>query len=227
MNRHLCILALALVVLSEAPALADDLRPPTYRFDPFSTVAGWDFLTEQVDLIRPDANVPLWSGDAADLLQEKFEASAPYPTAARFGDVSYTHNLGGGYTGGSAGDGGLVFVVPNYLQSLPYKRLRLQVTYQGPEPPTTVVGYAGIPGSQVDIKQASIERTPVNDPSLAPANSFFYEDWLIFPSPTWEQVVVFLPAETILLGVVIDTVIESPPPIFEDGFEPADVEPWR
>lgn len=227
MNRQLCILALALFAFSGHPTFAEDLQPPKYRFEPFSTVAGWDFLTEQVDWIRPDANVPLWVGDSAGLLQEKFGANAPFPAAAPFGDVSYIHDLGGGYVGGSSGDGGLVFVIPNHLEGLPIKRLRVQVTYQGAEPPTAVEGYEGIPGSSIDTHELQVRRVPVNDPRLAPGNAFFYDDWLIHPSPTWEQVFVFLPTKTILLAVVIDSVMETPPSIFEMEFEPRDTAPWR
>ena len=228
MNRHPSLLTCVLTLILAVPTLGDDLRPPDYRSKPLSTVAGWDFLTDQErHMIRPDANVPLWVGDAAGVLQEKFQPDGPYPSAALIGDASYTYAQGGGYVGGSMGDGGIVFVVPNWLETSPVQRmrLRLQVTYQGEEPPTTVVGYSDFPGTSVEVTETIIARVPVKDPSLPPGSAFFYEDWLVTPSPAWEQVVVFLPPETQLLQVVIDTVIEILP-IFENGFEPGEVTPW-
>ncbi len=215
------------MILMVPAVQAGDLRPPHYRFEPWSTVAGWDFLTDQeIYSIRPDADVPLWIGDAADPLQDKFQSEAPYPSAALFGDVRYTPAHGGAYFGGFAGNNGIVFVVPNWLKAFEFTQLRVQVTYQGTEPPTTVVGYQGIPGNSNANKEIPIARVPVQDPSLPPGSSFFYEDWLLSPSSTWQQVVVFVPEETLILHVVIDTVSVSPPGIFEDDFEPGDISPW-
>ena len=230
MNRILRSLTLILLSLSALPALANDLRPPFYRFDPLSTVAGWDFLTDQdVRSIRPDADVPLVVGDVATALNDKFPGGAPYPSAATFGSIDYTDDQGGGYFGNLPGERGLVFVVPNFFENQPLKRLRLQVTYQGDQPPTAVVGYQGIPGTSKDIEELPVVRVPVLDPSLAPGTGYFYEDWLFYSSSQWEQVVVFLPEETTLLHVVIDTAIESPVNywIFEDQFESGEMPPWK
>ena len=228
MTRPICFLALALMIIPLAPALAGDLRPPSFRFRPWTTVAGWDFLTEQnIFSIQPDANVPLWIGDAKEALQVKFPEGAQYPSAALFGDVRYSHANGGGYFGGSFGDGGVVFVVPNWLEVFDFQFVRLQVIYQGLEPPTTVVGYAGIPGDPGGNGETRIVRVPVSDPSLPPGTAAFYEEWWMSPSSTWQQVVVFLPAETILLEVVIDSMNGKLEPVFEDGFEPGDISPWR
>jgi len=222
MTRQLCILAFAFLLFSAVPVFGDDLQPPDYRFKPWSTVAGWDFLTDQdTRSIPPDGNVPLRIGDA-EPLQETFPAGAPYPSASTFGDVRFTEALGGGYIGGSSGDNGIVFIVPNWFQNLMYTRLRLQVTYLGAQPPTTVVGYSGVPGDPRGISEINFKRVPFLDPSLPPNSSFFYEDWGILPSSNWEQVVVFIPEETILLQVVIDTVMEVLPPFFEDGYETGD-----
>ncbi len=223
MIRQRSLLTFALLIFLVVPAFAGDLRPADYRFKPLSTVAGWDFLTDQdVYLIRPDADVPLWIGDAAEPLKDKFPAGAPYPSASVFGDVMYTPAYGGGYFADSPGENGLIFIVPNWLVSSPFKRLRLQVTYLGTQPPTTVIGYAGISGSPNTVERLTIKRVPIHGITLPPDSGFFYEDWIFSSSPTWEQVVVFIPEETILLQVVIDTVIEPPASIFDDEFEPGD-----
>lgn len=209
---------------------AHDLRPPDYRGEERSTVAGWDFLTEQdPDNIQPDdPEVPLVVGDAAPLLDAAFPAGAPHPSGAVFGDVTYVNNLGG-YRGGEQGDGGIVFNVPNWIDEEPEKRLRLQVTYRGAEPPTLVFGFLGVPGSSDGVEEVFIERIHVEDESL-PADSFyFYEDWQMFPNPDWEQVVVFLPEGTFVDQVVIDSVsaeLTESPLIFRDGMESGDLSAW-
>ncbi len=231
MSRQHGLLTFALLTLLVVPAFAGDLRPPDYRFDPLSTVAGWDFLTDQ-DLysIRPDADMPLWIGDAAEPLKDKFPAGAPYPSAAIFGDVAYTPDNGGGYFASSSGENGLVFIVPNWLQPWmeeePFKVMRLQVTYQGAKPPTAAVGYEGIPGSPTEIVVAPFARVPVNDASLPAGASFFYEDWLFSSSPAWEQVIVLIPEETIILHVVIDTVAVWPSLKISDLPDFLEIGPW-
>ena len=230
MTRVLSLLSLISLSLLAVPTLANDLRPPVYRFDPLSTVAGWDFLTDQdVFSIRPDADVPLVIGESAPLLDAAFPAGAPYPSAATFGSIDYTYDQNGGYFGSLPGQRGLVFVVPSFLEDQLLKRLRLQVTYQGAQPPTAVVGYQGIPGTSKDVEVLPVTRVPVQDPSLAPGTEYFYEDWRFFSTSDWEQVVIFLPEETILLHVVIDTVIENVAThwIFDDQFEPGEIGPWK
>ncbi|MCG8457851.1 MAG: hypothetical protein MI919_16365 [Holophagales bacterium] len=224
---HLGLVVLALA-FATAPLQADDLFPPDYRFDPLSTVAGWDFLTEQnPDAILPDdPAVPLVVGDAKPLLDSAFPAGAPHPSGALFGDVEYS---AGGYRGGPGGDGGIVFNVPNWIDQEPEKRLRLQITYRGVEPPTAVFGFLGVPGTSDGVEELFVERRAATDPSLPPGASYFFEDWKMFPNPDWEQVVVFLPEGSFVDQVVIDTVsgpLTIPTLIFRDGFESGNTARW-
>ena len=226
----LCFL-LATSLWATAPILGDDLNPPNYRGGPLSTSAEWDFLTVQpIDNIQPDGTtVPLMIGDAAPLLNAAFPVGSPHPSGATFGDIEWTGSSNGGYRGGPKGDGGLVFNVPNWIDTEPEKRLRLQVTYRGGPPPTAVIGFLGVPGSSEDVREALARRVPDDDPSLPNQSDYYYEDWLLYPNPDWEQVVVFVPTGTFVDQVVIDTIsgpLTGPILICADGFESGDVSRW-
>ncbi len=225
MHRPICYLGLMLCTLTTPiEVLAGDLLPPAERFKEFSTVAGWDFITDQdIHQIHPDANVPLIIGDAEPLLRAKFPSEAQYPLAWAYGDVSYTPDHGGGYFSGSP-DAAMVFTIPSYLYVELFTEVRLQVVYLGEEaPPTTVTGYfdiQGEPGPEEEV----IHRLPASDPTLPAGSSYFYEDWWIPYGPPWLQVVVHLPEGTTLLHVVIDTYASSAWWIFDDGYKDGEFE---
>ena len=216
-------LLLLILLLTAFPSFADDLKPPDYRDLPLALVAGWDFLTDQdIHSIRPDAtDVPLRVGDASLPLQDVFPAKGPYPLAQVFGDLIFVEEYGGGYYSISSGDNGLVFTIPGWLNPSPRQELRVQVAFQGREPIVAVKGFLGIPGNTSEVEELAIMRVPVPEPFLPPGSSFIYEDWLLSPSPTWQQVFIFLPEETFLLSVTIDTFVGSHP-IFENQYEEGD-----
>ncbi len=209
-----------IALIAAAPSSADDLKPPDYRDLPKALVAGWDFLTDQdIYAIRPDAiDVPLRVGDAAQPLHDKFPARGPYPLASTFGDLIYTEEYGGGYYSISSGENGLVFTIPGWLEPSPRQELRVQVAFQGEPPMIAVKGLLGIPGNTLEVQELPIMRVPLPEPFLPPGSSFIYEDWLLSPSPTWQQVFIFLPTETFLLSVTIDT-LTGTHPLFENGYE--------
>jgi hypothetical protein len=199
-------------------AVADDLNPPSYRGLPRHTSAEWDFLTDQpTNNIQPDGtSVPLVVGDNQAALDAAFTGD-PHPSGNRFGgsSVAWTGAISnGGYlaTGPSTGDRGLVFNVPNWIDTEPLKRVRIQVTYQGPAPSTEVIGALGVPGSSDNVTEVFIGRTPGTSPSLPPNMSYFYDDWEVRPNPDWEQVVIRMQENTFVDQVVIDTVSYIPEP---------------
>lgn len=199
--------------------MADDLHPPGYRGLPRSTSAEWDFLTEQPNNnIQPDGtSVPLVVGDAAPLLDAAFVGD-PHPSGSRFGGtgVSWSAMSNGGYLAGpSTGDQGLVFNVPNWIDQEPLKLLRVQITYQGPAPTTTVFGFLGVPGTGDGVVEQLVAHVPDSaglPPGLPPGTSYFYDDWTIRPNPDWEQVVIYMSEGTFVDQVVIDTVSFVPEP---------------
>jgi hypothetical protein len=213
---------IAFIVISgwRLPAIADDLNPPGYRGLPRSTSAEWDFLTDQpTNNIQPDGtSVPLVVGDTQPQLDAAFTGD-PHPSGNRFGgpSVAWTGAISnGGYqaTGPSSVDRGLVFNVPNWIDEEPLKRLRIQVTYQGPAPTTDVIGALGIPGSSDNVVEQFVTRVTDTSPSLPAGMSYFYDDWTCRPNPDWEQVVIYMSDGTFVDQVVIDSVSFVPEPSF-------------
>lgn len=223
MSRRVLIVAALLLVPMAYVASADDLRPPDYRFKQYSTVAGWDFIWEEnLQPLKPDdPQTPLIVGDAVAALQELYPIDVGYPAASSFGELVYSPDSGGGYFKQPYGAGGLVFTIPGWLNIEPLfrQRLRVQVTHQGPAPLVKVRGYGSLsldPAGPFEFREKSVG---VADPSLPQGASFFYEDWgFRSMAPQWTQVIVYIPDETILLQVVIDTVLETDP-IFDDDYE--------
>jgi hypothetical protein len=230
--RNALLVLVTLNLLAAHPSKADDLFPPAYRGGPLSTAAEWDFLTDQSPIpILPDGDsVNLVVGDSAPLLDSAFPTGAPHPSGSTGGDVSWSSNSNGGYRGGMAGDGLIVFNVPNWIDTEPSKLLRIQVTYTGPSPTTLVIGFMGVPGSSSGVTAFRTSRVDVATHQSLPAGmSYFYEDWQILPNPDWEQVVLFLPHTTFVDQVVIDTISGSafdPSILFLNGFESGDTNLW-
>ncbi len=226
------LLAAAMACGLAATALADDLNPPAYRGINRSTSAEWDFNTDQPNpKIQPDGSeVALVVGDMAPALNGAFPASAPHPSCSRSGGVSWTTVAGDtGYLGGPAGTGAIACNVPNWFDSEPEKQVRIQVTYSGTRPTTAIFGFLGVPGTSSTVEEVFIQRVSDTAQVLPSGASYFYEDWRLFPNPDWEQVVVFLPADTFLHQLVIDTVsgpLSGDLPIFNDGFETGDTSRW-
>lgn len=231
-RRLSCALAGTLAGIGLAgAALAHDLNPPSYRGMPLSTAAEWDFNTNQPPVsIQPDgADVALVIGDMAPALNGAFPGSAPHPSCSKFGDVAWMA-LGNqqGYLSGPLGNGGVACNVPNWIDTEPEKRLRVQVTYIGAAPSTVVFGFLGVPGSSAMVSEVFVQRVP-DGGGLPSGNLYFYDDWRLFPNPDWEQVVVYLPAGTFLNQLVIDTIsgpLSDDVPIFADGFETGDTSRW-
>ncbi|MEO1083116.1 MAG: hypothetical protein AAFY88_02635 [Acidobacteriota bacterium] len=206
-------------IIGAAPLMANDIKPPHYRGLVHSTSAGWQFTSDQaLHDIRPDADVPLRAGDAADALADPFPDGAPYPSAATFGDMLYTEELGGGYYSITPGDNGLVFTIPGFLGETTSQLLRIQTVFNGPEPAIVVKGFLGIPGTSAEVEESALDRVPIPGILLPPGSEFFYEDWYLKPGATWLNVYFFLEPETLLQSVVIDT-LSGKDPLFEDGFE--------
>jgi hypothetical protein len=216
MKRQTNLLLAAAVLLSAlGNVLADDITPPPYRGDPRSTSAEWGFNQHSGDLndpIFPDGSL-LVIGDFNTQLNNAFPDGAPHPSGFAFGDISYT---GSGWLGGEQ-TGALAFNVPNWIDQEPIKHLRLQVTWLGN--PTS-----GSPGTSVSGHFVTSGTTPEEAIEIAlprvgmtlPSNNanYFYEDWMIFPNPFWEQVVIQVPFGTMIDQVVIDSISMPEPGSF-------------
>jgi len=203
--RATAVLPLAgvILLLCSASATPDDLNPPGYRCANCATSAEWDFESAQPLLnIQPDGtSVPLKTGDFAPFLNAAFPASGPYPSGSAFGGCILA---GGGISGGTDGCQ-LAFNVPNCIDEEPEKRLRLQVTYLGPDPTTDMFGFLGVPGSSLLVEEDFVAQVADTSFKIRPCK-YFYQDWQFFPNPDWEQVVLNIPAATTIKQVVIDTI---------------------
>ncbi len=230
--RSLLLVSVSLTICSVPNVLADDLNPPAYRGGPLSTSAEWDFETDQnPDAVQPDGDeVPLVVGDAAPLLDAAFPTGAPHPSCTIFGDVEWV-DAGGltGYRPTTAKGGAIACNVPNWIDTEPEKRLRIQVAYTGAAPATAVFGINGVPGTSDGVEEVFVVRVDDTIPG-PPALSYFYEDWQIFPNPDWEQVVIFVASDTFVSQLVIDTISgplsNTGVSIFGDGFETGDTSRW-
>jgi hypothetical protein len=185
-------------------AFADDLTPPPYRGGPRSTSAEWDFLPEDgggiSNPLLPDGNtVPLVVGDFEPQLDAAFPGGAPHPSGFANGGLTYN---GFGFSNNTNEPLPISFNVPNWIDQEPFKLLRLQVTYRGELPTTSVFGFLGVPGDTAAVIE--IPSPPVLGTGTDPL--YFYQDWELFPNPDWEQVVLTLPPGTFVDQVVIDSI---------------------
>jgi hypothetical protein len=113
---------------------------------------------------------------------------------------------------GSPGVRGLVFNVPNGIDTEPLKLLRVHFTYQGPAPTTEMIGALGVPGSSDGVTETFVGRVTATSPTLPAGMSYFYDDWRAQPNPDWEQVVIYFSENTFVDQVVIDSVSFVPEP---------------
>ncbi len=181
---------------------ADDLSPPWYRGHTLSTRSVWEFTqpptsffdiyADSFSSVAGPPQYPLWSG---------FPAKAEVDDAANWswtqGDGDGGLTLAPGVSSASIG-----FKIPNFVDDLDTKLLRVQITWHVALPPivTGVTGYNWLgfgnyipfPGTQTG--------------SVIVSTSHFYEDWIIHPNPNWDLVSISMGAGTILDEVVIDTV---------------------
>lgn len=224
----------ALAALAFASAIgADDLAPAPYRGEPLSTAAQWQFLTDQgTTAIQPDGTeVPLTVGSAKAALDAAFPAGAAHPSAAVFGDISWTGNMSdGGYRGGSAGTAAIAFNVPAWLSTMETATwVRVQIVWTGPPPSSVVFGILGVPGSGDGVTETRIAEKVELDPGLPSGGSHRREDWLVVPDVDWFQVAVFVPFGTFVDGVIIESIDSSVAwsnGIFADGVESGDTSAW-
>ena len=181
--------ALALCLIA-APALADDLSPPPWRFNPGTTVQHWDFNAGPGGG-APDAlpyNNPYGVGAILTPL-------APAQWLPNFLGRNDVWNLNT-----AAGAGGLDFFVSNTGNAFNQKNLWLQITYWMPTPPISTIGVAITSGSG-PFTQLSSTITPL-------AGGWFHElsVWNVGSCPQKEVVHLF-PMGTLAYidQVVIDT----------------------
>lgn len=185
-NHVQLLFVAALLAFSLNVAFGDDLNAPDYRGDPLSVHAHWQNLAGGpiLDLIA------FSSVDDTDPTTTLFPAP-PTAVVTPTADKDYE------------------FYLPNFIDELPVKYMRLQLTWQFvPTSPTSidisgVEGTTGIPGTIVS-SSAII--------NVAPELYYQYYDIEFYPNPDQERWTVFLEDNAQLVQVVADTVSTIPEP---------------
>jgi len=228
MDRLSCIAALstALLLIGSVPqeASGEDLSLPSWsRLGEanFSTFAIWDFEVDvtpntggDVGPIQPSSGAIL--GDAHTQLDILLAGDAPTPSAFVFGNFTFTPPAGdvdGGYTFGTVGldnPNAIVLDVPNWIDEEPLKIVRIQISYTGPAPATTVQGFVDA-NSFVHGDSESLISS-VSGTTTDGLLNHVVDEWHLTPNPDWEAITVFTQAGTFIDQIVIDT-ISLPEPI--------------
>ncbi len=189
-QNHVRILIVALIAaLTINVTLADDLNPPTYRGDPLSVYAHWQNLpgTPLLVLDPTDPTQFNWVDDS-----DPTTFLDPLPVSDVVIGPDYQFNL------------------PNFVDNLPVKYMRLQVTWQLDPTPPPIIGLSGeesgnpVPGNIVYSSPVTI---------VDPAAAIFYQyyDIEFYPNPDHERWVIISPNAP-LVQVVADTVSTVPEP---------------
>lgn len=170
---------LSVVALSWTPARGDDLNPPPYRGQPLSVHAHW--------LSDP-------SSGALALNQFSWVDDSDPST--------YLHPLIPGVAPGFNND--YRFELPNFVDELPLKLLRLQLTWTGTTQPPLSLFSHGLDIGQVIPGVITYSSNPLV--FTQPDGGYQYFDIEFRPNPDLEYVFVTVPADAVLSQVVIDTI---------------------
>lgn len=212
-TKRLVVVCMAVTLLTlTLPAVADNFAPPDYVGDPLSYHAEWEFTNGPI----PPAPPALFIPDGGE------SNGGPLTNEFLYDQLGGTHiDLDGpGWIWDPAdGDGGMVnpdrpgqFVINtiNWVDEMPEKFIRVQITYIGQAP--TVLGAYGFsynlyhptyPGEPLDTTEHGF--FPAAPPVIVdPAH--LYQDIWMEPNPDWEQIVVDVPLGTIIDEIVVDSI---------------------
>lgn len=178
------ILHLTIFVLSVSLVTADDINPPAYRGEPLSVYAHWK--AEASGLLILDQFQWVDDNDPSTTL-------TPFQPIVNF----------------DPGTGGYDFRIPNFIDELPIKYLRLQLTWVGTTQPPIAVSGVGYDGGQV-YPGAVSASTPLV--FTQPDGGYQYFDFQFKPNPDFETLQVHLAPDALLVQVVVDSISTVPEP---------------
>ena len=185
-NQVRFLIVVAIAALTVNISLADDLNPPAYRGDPLSVHAHWQNIDGTAGLTLVDFS----SQDDADpttTLHPLQPSDYITPTA----DKIYQFDL------------------PNFIDKLPIKYMRLQLTWTGDATAPSVFDISGVDDGSL-VPGAVVFTSPV-DP-LATGAFYQYYDIEFKPNPDFERWLVHLSDNNFLVQAVADTVSTVPEP---------------
>lgn len=184
-KRKHWVLWLACFSFLMAPVFADDINPPPYRGAPLSVYAHW----------KADASAQLsldqflWADD-----------NDPFTYLMTFSPIVMADPANGSYD----------FRIPNFVDELPIKYLRLQLTWVGTtQPPIAVSGLGFDSGLSVSGLVTFVSAPLV---FTQPDGGYQYFDFVFKPNPDFEQLQVHLAPDAILVQAVVDSISTVPEP---------------
>ncbi len=181
--------------LCTAVALGDDIAPPDYRGQPVSTFVHWDFGVTGANPVDfgfgpdPDGLTgPITPNTAVDPSLQIFTPDPQHP---------FTTYL---------------FTMPNWIDDLPLKKLRIQITYtdliagDGSFPVPAIANLSATDNGNA-VNPSGIINTFVTTPENVDLDTFFFfMDWEIRPNPDFETFEVQVPSGVSLDQVVFDSI---------------------
>jgi hypothetical protein len=181
-------LAIAVVlVFSVNYARADDLNPPTYRGDPLSVYGHWNLIPGSTILNLTGSS---WVDDS-----DPTTTLHPLPFSNPVQPVA---------------PGQYQFQLPNWIDTLPIKYMRVQLTWEGDlNPPISLASQAQ---DGVNTVWGSINYISPLQTDAAGIKAYQYFDLIFQPNPDFERINVVLNPNSVLSQVVVDTVSTVPEP---------------
>jgi hypothetical protein len=185
-NQFVLFLTAAVVMaFSWSIAFGDDLTPPPYRGAPLSVNAQWNLVAGSIDL-----NLTNWSSQ-----DDTDPTTYLYPN---FTPNSLVQPNGGVYD----------FQIPNWVDNMPVKYLRLQLAWVGTTQPPINIFSQGLDGVNSVFGTIAFASTP----QILTSGVYQYYDLLYQPNPDFERIHVTLPANNYLTQAVVDSVSTVPEP---------------
>ena len=189
-NQVRFIIVVAIAALTVNISLADDLNPPAYRGDPLSVYAHWQLDPAGTNSLVLDPTNPAqynWVDDS-----DPTTFLDPLPVSAVVDGPDYQFDL------------------PNFVDDLPIKHMRLQLTWLNDPTPLSITGLSGIDSSG-PVTSTIVFSSPVLTVDPAAGIYYQYHDIDFKPNPDAERWLIISPNAP-LVQVVADTVSTVPEP---------------
>lgn len=175
----------AVLMASCGLALGDDINPPPYRGGPLSVYTHW----------TPDAS-GLLSLDQFSSVDDNDPSTylTPFPPTVGMDPATGIYD----------------FRIPNFVDEMPIKYLRIQMTWTGTTQPPLSLSSQGLDGGNIVPGVITLASNPLV--FTQPDGGYQYFDFEYSPNPDWEQIHVQLPPDALLTQVVIDSISTIPEP---------------
>jgi hypothetical protein len=185
-KNHIGLFVLAAVLtFSWGTVYGDDLTPPSYRGSPLSTSAQWNIVPGSTIL-----NMTNWSS-----IGNNDPTTYLYPNFTPTAQVIPNNGI-------------YQFQIPNWVDNMPVKYLRLQLAWGGTTQSPLNIFSQGLDGVNPVVATVAFASIP----QILTSGVYQYFDLMFQPNPDFERVDVQLPASNYLTQAVIDTVSTVPEP---------------